>query len=71
MKHIPIRYKCARLKDVHKLISMKQFCERHHITVSGCRYWIRIKKAKGFKVGGKWYLYDKIFKQGKLTRGYR
>jgi hypothetical protein len=50
---------------------MKQFCERHYITVSGCRYWIRIKKAKGFKVGGKWYLYDKIFKQGKLTRGYR
>lgn len=71
MKHIPIRYKCKRLKDVHKLIPLKEFAKRHNITVSGCRYWIRIKKVKGFKTGGKWYVYDREFKQGKLTVGYR
>ena len=56
---IPNRKKCVRIKDTHLAIPLKEFAKLNSISLSTVRYWLRVGDCKGYKTGGRWYIYKK------------
>lgn len=57
-KHIPFRTKCVRIKDTEKAIALKEFAKKKHVHERTVFYWLRRRKCRGYKIGGRWYIYD-------------
>lgn len=55
--HIPRRTKCVRIKDTHKAIALKDFAAIHHVHPRTVLTWITRRRVKGYKTGGRWYIY--------------
>lgn len=56
--YIPIRYKCVNIENTSKAISLIEFARQKHVEPNTVRYWLRKRKVKGYKIGGRWYIYQ-------------
>lgn len=54
---IPTRLKCAQVKDTYKAIPLKDFALLHHVHPRTVLTWIPRRRVRGYKTGGRWYIY--------------
>jgi len=56
--YIALRQKSVRIKDTHKAIALKDFAKKKHVHERTVFYWLRRRKCRGYKTGGRWFIYD-------------
>lgn len=58
MKKFPFRRKCVKVRNPEKAIPLREYAKKQHVDESTVRYWLLIKKVRGYKISNRWYVYD-------------